>query len=129
MILTLPIIQYYWSDLDALHFRFGAGWTVRERKIADERAPSTGGRRSATNDAQDLRRFGYSQQLTRTLGAFSSFAASFSALSIMTGLRVSRGEFGEDKRHHQLARKHNRPEPEEGRPAEGIADEPHLEAT
>jgi urea carboxylase system permease len=48
--------------------------------------PSTGGRRSATNDAQDLRRFGYSQQLTRTLGAFSSFAASFSALSIMTGL-------------------------------------------
>jgi urea carboxylase system permease len=37
-------------------------------------------------DAQDLSGFGYRPQLTRTLGAFSSFAASFSALSLMTGL-------------------------------------------
>lgn len=37
-------------------------------------------------DAQDLQRFGYRQQLTRVMGGFSSFAASFSALSLMTGL-------------------------------------------
>lgn len=46
----------------------------------------THGADEVANDAQDLRRFGYSQQLTRTLGAFSSFAASFSALSLMTGI-------------------------------------------
>lgn len=39
-----------------------------------------------TRDAVDLSRFGYRPQLSRTLGAFSSFAASFSALSLMTGL-------------------------------------------
>jgi urea carboxylase system permease len=39
-----------------------------------------------TKDELDLNRFGYSQQLNRALGSFSSFAASFSALSLMTGL-------------------------------------------
>jgi len=38
------------------------------------------------DDALDLARFGYRQELTRTLGGFSSFAASFSYLSILTGL-------------------------------------------
>jgi urea carboxylase system permease len=38
------------------------------------------------DDAEDLARFGYRQELTRTLGSFSSFAASFSYLSILTGL-------------------------------------------
>jgi urea carboxylase system permease len=40
----------------------------------------------AERDEQDLEHFGYNQQLTRVLGSFSSFAASFSALSLMTGI-------------------------------------------
>jgi len=37
-------------------------------------------------DASDLAEFGYRQRLDRTLGGFSSFAAGFSYLSILTGL-------------------------------------------
>lgn len=37
-------------------------------------------------DAHDLASFGYRQRLDRTLGGFSSFAAGFSYLSILTGL-------------------------------------------
>lgn len=37
-------------------------------------------------DARDLARFGYRQELQRTLGAFSSFAAGFSYLGILTGV-------------------------------------------
>jgi urea carboxylase system permease len=39
-----------------------------------------------TADALDLARFGYGQQLHRSLGSFSSFAAGFSYISIMTGV-------------------------------------------
>ncbi len=38
------------------------------------------------NDNNDLARFGYSQQLKRSMGSFSSFAAGFSYISILTGL-------------------------------------------
>jgi urea carboxylase system permease len=38
------------------------------------------------NDARDLAAFGYRQELDRTLGAFSAFAAGFSYISILTGL-------------------------------------------
>jgi urea carboxylase system permease len=37
-------------------------------------------------DTSGLNDYGYRQQLTRSLGAFSSFAAGFSALSLMTGV-------------------------------------------
>src|SRR4030095_1626246 len=37
-------------------------------------------------DARDLAAFGYRQELDRTLGGFSSFAAGFSYISILTGL-------------------------------------------
>jgi urea carboxylase system permease len=37
-------------------------------------------------DSQDLARFGYKQELERTLGSFSSFAAGFSYISILTGM-------------------------------------------
>ncbi|MFO0945157.1 MAG: amino acid permease [Planctomycetota bacterium] len=37
-------------------------------------------------DAAELERFGYAQQLRRTMGAFSSFAISFSLVSIITGI-------------------------------------------
>ncbi len=37
-------------------------------------------------DATDLEEFGYAQRLQRTLGSFSSFAAGFSYISILTGM-------------------------------------------
>jgi urea carboxylase system permease len=37
-------------------------------------------------DQQDLARFGYRQELQRSLGSFSSFAAGFSYISILTGM-------------------------------------------
>lgn len=37
-------------------------------------------------DVDDLARFGYSQKLDRSLGSFSSFAAGFSYVSILTGM-------------------------------------------
>ena len=41
---------------------------------------------SANSDAQQLAQFGYKQELHRTLGSFSSFAAGFSYISILTGM-------------------------------------------
>jgi urea carboxylase system permease len=41
---------------------------------------------STVEDSADLATFGYRQELDRTLGSFSSFAAGFSYLSILTGL-------------------------------------------
>ena len=40
----------------------------------------------AQADAQDLASFGYKQELNRSLGSFSSFAAGFSYISILTGM-------------------------------------------
>ena len=39
----------------------------------------------ADQDAEDLRRLGYAQQLFREMGGFSNFAISFSIISILTG--------------------------------------------
>lgn len=41
---------------------------------------------SVPADAQDLSHFGYRQELRRNLGSFSSFAAGFSYISILTGV-------------------------------------------
>ncbi len=43
-------------------------------------------RRPMTEDIRDLAAFGYKQVLDRTLGSFSSFAAGFSYISILTGV-------------------------------------------
>jgi len=40
----------------------------------------------ANHDAQDLGRFGYAQELFRSMGGFSNFAISFSTISILTGV-------------------------------------------
>ncbi|MBX7165240.1 MAG: APC family permease [Pirellulales bacterium] len=53
-----------------------------QRKSQHSKQHELGDRR----DAEELRRFGYRQQLQRTLGAFSSFALSFSLISITTGI-------------------------------------------
>lgn len=37
-------------------------------------------------DASDLEKFGYKQQLKRSMGSFSSFAISFSLISVITGV-------------------------------------------
>jgi len=42
--------------------------------------------RSADNDSSELAGFGYKQELDRSLGSFSSFAAGFSYISILTGV-------------------------------------------
>lgn len=39
----------------------------------------------ATEDAQELGKLGYAQELFRTMGGFSNFAISFSIISILTG--------------------------------------------
>jgi urea carboxylase system permease len=44
------------------------------------------GSEAAERDAQDLARFGYRQELRRTLGVFSSFAVAFSYISPSTGI-------------------------------------------
>ncbi|HEV8503792.1 MAG TPA: amino acid permease [Chitinophagaceae bacterium] len=41
---------------------------------------------SPVTDNNDLARFGYRQELRRSMGSFSSFAAGFSYISILTGL-------------------------------------------
>jgi hypothetical protein len=48
--------------------------------IHDERPQAT------SSDEDDLARFGYRQELRRTLGAFSSFAVAFSYISPSTGI-------------------------------------------
>jgi len=42
-------------------------------------------RHSPTEDARELSRLGYAQELFRTMGGFSNFAISFSIISILTG--------------------------------------------
>jgi amino acid transporter len=42
-------------------------------------------RHDAQEDAQDLGKLGYAQELFRTMGGFSNFAISFSIISILTG--------------------------------------------
>jgi len=44
------------------------------------------GSQSPLKDSRDLAEFGYKQELNRTLGSFSSFAAGFSYISILTGM-------------------------------------------
>jgi len=41
---------------------------------------------SPATDNKDLASFGYRQELKRSMGSFSSFAAGFSYISILTGL-------------------------------------------
>ena len=47
--------------------------------------PSTSQEIQAQHDARELRRFGYAQELLRSMGGFSNFAISFSIISILTG--------------------------------------------
>ena len=47
--------------------------------------PSTSQETQAQRDARELERFGYAQELLRSMGGFSNFAISFSIISILTG--------------------------------------------
>jgi urea carboxylase system permease len=48
--------------------------------------PATRDPRPSADDSRDLAAFGYKPMLSRTLGGFSSFAAGFSYISILTGV-------------------------------------------
>src|SRR5213076_2539238 len=48
-------------------------------------APRPTRQQQLEQDAEDLRRLGYAQQLFREMGGFSNFAISFSIISILTG--------------------------------------------
>ena len=50
-------------------------------------APQTSG----TADSSELAGFGYKQELDRSLGSFSAFAAGFSYISILTGVTALYG--------------------------------------
>ncbi len=50
-----------------------------------ERSEACEGRVADAADARALGRFGYAQQLLRRMGGFSSFAVSFSIISVLTG--------------------------------------------
>lgn len=50
--------------------------------MADDR------RRQLAEDASDLHRYGYAQQLLRDMGGFANFAVSFTIISILTGAIV-----------------------------------------
>src|SRR5580704_14664507 len=43
------------------------------------------------DDARDLSRLGYTQELLRAMGGFSSFALSFSIISVLTGVVTTYG--------------------------------------
>ena len=47
--------------------------------------PKTTQEAQAQRDARELARFGYAQELLRSMGGFSNFAISFSIISILTG--------------------------------------------
>ena len=59
--------------------------------MATVEAPKTGA------DSSELAEFGYKQELDRSLGSFSSFAAGFSYISILTGVTALYG-FGYPER-------------------------------
>jgi hypothetical protein len=51
-------------------------------QVLDFRLPVS----ASPSDSSDVERFGYRQELERSLGAFSAFAAGFSYISILTGI-------------------------------------------
>ncbi|OXM67644.1 amino acid permease [Amycolatopsis vastitatis] len=52
--------------------------------MTTQEIPAGGG--PAPDDSSELEKFGYRQELERSLGSFSSFAAGFSYISILTGV-------------------------------------------
>src|SRR5204862_7238589 len=67
----------------------GSGRSVKRanstgrRSMVDVHEPAA---REASRDEADLARFGYKQELKRSLGVFSSFAVAFSYISPSTGI-------------------------------------------
>ena len=64
------------SSADEARFRAAAGACYNLCAVTSARPPDTG----------DVESFGYRQELARNLGSFSSFAAGFSYISILTGM-------------------------------------------
>src|SRR5207245_160914 len=78
----------YWSGLvlaPALAYGRGEGSSGR-RRLMETRDPSLAQTDQDAQDARDLGRFGYKQELKRSLRFFSSFAIAFSYISPSTGI-------------------------------------------
>ena len=72
----------------------GIGYHPASTVVADP--PTTIAPDQADDDAAELRRLGYAQQLRRSMGPFSSFAVAFSLISVFTGVFAN---FGHGLRH------------------------------
>src|SRR5579871_6323068 len=55
-------------------------------------SPKDGTSPTSQEDARELARFGYAQELLRRLGGFSSFAIGFSVISVLTGITSTFGD-------------------------------------
>ena len=62
------------------------------KRLHDSPASPQATRNPVDTDEQALQRFGYRQELNRTLGYFSSFALSFSVICITSGLFANYGD-------------------------------------
>lgn len=54
--------------------------------MSDDTTQGRNGLETTCRDSEELQKLGYAQQLRRSMGAFSSFAISFSLISITTGI-------------------------------------------
>jgi hypothetical protein len=75
---TLSSIHYLYIR----HPKFGICMALKlpEAPLHNLPAPNT-----SDQDARELGKLGYAQELFRTMGGFSNFAISFSIISILTG--------------------------------------------
>lgn len=65
---------------------------MREGPSPPEERSTAGGRNEHdVEDARELSRLGYAQELLRAMGGFSSFALSFSIISVLTGITTAYG--------------------------------------
>jgi amino acid transporter len=75
---TLSSVHY----LHIRHQKFGICMALKPPEAPLHNLPATN---TSDQDARELGRLGYAQELFRTMGGFSNFAISFSIISILTG--------------------------------------------
>jgi amino acid transporter len=76
------------ATADVLFDHGGVFARLEKYRMTDNKLPvlSESGEQVADDDALELAKYGYLQQLSRSMGLFSSFAISFSLVSIITGV-------------------------------------------
>jgi len=81
-----PDAHHLPSLVDGTSGRVGLDPERKTRGMDMAQLVDTGPLPQGSADSRDLQRFGYRQELRRTLGGFSSFAAAFSYISPSTGI-------------------------------------------